>query len=349
MFELPFGSPAFLHDASTRSGSPATRSTRSCTSPATPTAVSRTGPRSAPARRSSTSTRSGSPASTSCRSCSRNTGRWRRRATSPTSSPPSSGRGCMTRTCCAPTRCRSRRDLHRGPLRRAALQRGDRGARARRARLGDQRVRPQRAARPRRAHPRPPARPCPWTRLNSCATGSRRSRRSTPRCARSWPRSSPTTCAWWASSTCRSRSSRRKILAIVAVRTGAVEDAAAADAAEQRFRETTTAMSAIPAPAGPPPADDLKTLFRDAAKRMHPDLVADDAGRGHAEAFMKRLNQAYKAGRRGGHRQPRPPVGDVPVRVREADRRRCGSGAGRGGRPGRGSGSPRRATPTSPA
>jgi hypothetical protein len=29
---------------------------------------------------------------------------------------------------------------------------------------------------------------------------------------------------------------------------------------------------------------------------MHPDLVADDAGRGHAEAFMKRLNQAYKAG-----------------------------------------------------
>jgi hypothetical protein len=87
-----------------------------------------------------------------------------------------------------------------------------------------------------------------------------------------------------------------KILAIVAVRSGAVEDAAAADAAEQRFRETTTAMGAIPAPAGPPPSDDLKTLFRDAAKRMHPDLVSDDSGREHAEAFMKRLNQAYKAG-----------------------------------------------------
>jgi hypothetical protein len=87
-----------------------------------------------------------------------------------------------------------------------------------------------------------------------------------------------------------------RILAIVAARSGAVEDVAAADAAEQRFRETTTALSAIPAPAGPPPSDDLKTLFRDAAKRMHPDLVADDAGRGHAEAFMKRLNQAYKAG-----------------------------------------------------
>jgi hypothetical protein len=87
-----------------------------------------------------------------------------------------------------------------------------------------------------------------------------------------------------------------RILAIVAVRSGAVEDQTAAEAAELRFRETTTAMSAIPAPAGPPPSDDLKTLFRDAAKRMHPDLVADDAGREHAEAFMKRLNQSYKKG-----------------------------------------------------
>jgi hypothetical protein len=58
-----------------------------------------------------------------------------------------------------------------------------------------------------------------------------------------------------------------KILAIVAFRSGAVEDVAAADAAQQRFRETTTAMSAIPAPAGPPPGDDLKTLLRAAATR----------------------------------------------------------------------------------
>jgi hypothetical protein len=84
-----------------------------------------------------------------------------------------------------------------------------------------------------------------------------------------------------------------KFLAIVAVRSGAVEDQTAAEAAEHRFRETTTAMGAIPGPAGPPPSDDLKTLFRDAAKRMHPDLVEDDTGREHAEAFMKRLNQAY--------------------------------------------------------
>jgi hypothetical protein len=87
-----------------------------------------------------------------------------------------------------------------------------------------------------------------------------------------------------------------RILAIVAVRSGAASDQDAADAAEQRFRETTTALRSIPAPAGPPPTDDLKSLFRDAAKRMHPDLVGDEGGRAHAEAFMKRLNQAYKKG-----------------------------------------------------
>jgi hypothetical protein len=87
-----------------------------------------------------------------------------------------------------------------------------------------------------------------------------------------------------------------KFLAIVAARSGLLDDQTAAAAAEQRFRETTTAMSAVPAPAGPPPSEDLKTLFRDAAKRMHPDLVGDDAGREHAEAFMKRLNQSYKKG-----------------------------------------------------
>ena len=73
-------------------------------------------------------------------------------------------------------------------------------------------------------------------------------------------------------------------------------DRAAAAAAERRYRETTTALRTIPAPGGPRPTEDLKTLFRDAAKRMHPDLQHDDAGRGHAEAFMKRLNEAYGKG-----------------------------------------------------
>ena len=51
-----------------------------------------------------------------------------------------------------------------------------------------------------------------------------------------------------------------------------------------------------PAPPGPPPTADLKRAFRDAAKRMHPDLAVDADARGHAEAFMKRLNDAYRAG-----------------------------------------------------
>jgi hypothetical protein len=87
-----------------------------------------------------------------------------------------------------------------------------------------------------------------------------------------------------------------RILALLAVRSGSPGDAEAAEAAKERARETTTALRSIPAPAGPPPTDDLKTLYRDAAKRMHPDLVQDADGRMHAEAFMKRLNEAYGNG-----------------------------------------------------
>jgi hypothetical protein len=87
-----------------------------------------------------------------------------------------------------------------------------------------------------------------------------------------------------------------RILALVAVRTGTPGDAAAADAAREKARETTTAIRSIPPPPAPPPTEDLKTLFREAAKRMHPDLVQDADGRMHAEAFMKRLNDAYRDG-----------------------------------------------------
>jgi hypothetical protein len=87
-----------------------------------------------------------------------------------------------------------------------------------------------------------------------------------------------------------------RALALVAARSGSDVDARAAHAARERARETTTAIRSIPAPAGPPPTAGLKGLFRDAAKRMHPDLVADPDGRVHAEAFMKRLNAAYRAG-----------------------------------------------------
>jgi hypothetical protein len=86
-----------------------------------------------------------------------------------------------------------------------------------------------------------------------------------------------------------------RIAALVARRSGSAEDKRAARSARDRARQTTAAVKAIPAAPGPLPTGDLKKLFREAAKRMHPDLAPDDETRGHAEAFMKRLNQAFAA------------------------------------------------------
>lgn len=44
----------------------------------------------------------------------------------------------------------------------------------------------------------------------------------------------------------------------------------------------------------PPPS--LKTLFRDLAKRIHPDFARDDAEQKHFTLLMARANQAYKRG-----------------------------------------------------
>src|SRR4051812_2928896 len=87
-----------------------------------------------------------------------------------------------------------------------------------------------------------------------------------------------------------------KILTTIWERSGADLDQLAAEEAAERFRHTASAIQSVPPPPGPAPTGDLKTLFRDAAKRMHPDLVGDAGGRDHAEAFMKRLNDAYREG-----------------------------------------------------
>lgn len=86
-----------------------------------------------------------------------------------------------------------------------------------------------------------------------------------------------------------------RIAGLVARRSGSADDKAAAKSARARARETTAAVRAIPKTPGPLPTGDLKKLFREAAKRMHPDLAPDDDTRRHAEAFMKRLNQAFSA------------------------------------------------------
>jgi hypothetical protein len=90
-----------------------------------------------------------------------------------------------------------------------------------------------------------------------------------------------------------------KILTRLAKETGTPADAWAAYNASEEARKTTAEAKAIPEPGGPVPTGDLKALFRDAAKRMHPDLASDDRARRHAEAFMKRLNHAYRTGDAG--------------------------------------------------
>jgi hypothetical protein len=86
-----------------------------------------------------------------------------------------------------------------------------------------------------------------------------------------------------------------RILGLVARRSGTPGDARAAEAARSKAKRTTSAVRAVPTAPGPVPSGDIKRLFREAAKRMHPDLAADGDARVHAEAFMKRLNQAYRA------------------------------------------------------
>lgn len=73
-------------------------------------------------------------------------------------------------------------------------------------------------------------------------------------------------------------------------------DVRAAGAAEEHSRRTTAEAEAVPSPGPPPPEPDLKRLFREAAKRMHPDLATSEHARAHAEAFMKRLTAAYRDG-----------------------------------------------------
>ena len=73
-------------------------------------------------------------------------------------------------------------------------------------------------------------------------------------------------------------------------------DAETARAARERSNETTALAAAIPPPSKAP-TDDLKKLFRDAVKQVHPDRFGSDpVAQGHAEAFMKRINAAYQAG-----------------------------------------------------
>jgi hypothetical protein len=76
------------------------------------------------------------------------------------------------------------------------------------------------------------------------------------------------------------------------------------DSARRRARETRqraqetheAAFGADQEPEEFDPSPSLKTLFREVAKRIHPDFASDEAERKHFTLLMTRANQAYNCG-----------------------------------------------------
>lgn len=82
--------------------------------------------------------------------------------------------------------------------------------------------------------------------------------------------------------------------------------AATATATAATFRAAESQRLLEEATAGPPdamspsgdegPSDDLRSIYRDAAKRIHPDLATDDDEKARRHGLMAALNAAYGAG-----------------------------------------------------
>ena len=70
-----------------------------------------------------------------------------------------------------------------------------------------------------------------------------------------------------------------------------------AQEARQRAQEThEAAFGADQEPEEFDPSPSLKTLFREVAKRIHPDFASDEVERKHFTLLMTRANQAYNCG-----------------------------------------------------
>jgi hypothetical protein len=71
-----------------------------------------------------------------------------------------------------------------------------------------------------------------------------------------------------------------------------------AESARVRAKESAEALGDIsrePSPLGFEPTEELKSLYRQAAKELHPDLTTDEAERVRRQRAMAELNRAYEA------------------------------------------------------
>ncbi len=94
---------------------------------------------------------------------------------------------------------------------------------------------------------------------------------------------------------------------------GRPEDLRDAEAARERARESAGAARAMAGEDGhhgesgttsmPVPSADARRIYRDLAKRCHPDLGTDDADRARRARFMARVNEAYARGDIAGLRR----------------------------------------------
>lgn len=75
------------------------------------------------------------------------------------------------------------------------------------------------------------------------------------------------------------------------------EQAQKATEARQKANETDAAVEdALRTPTQGPKSDTLRKLYREAAKKMHPDYADDASDRKLREGFMARVNEAYSQG-----------------------------------------------------
>jgi hypothetical protein len=76
---------------------------------------------------------------------------------------------------------------------------------------------------------------------------------------------------------------------------GEAERARAAEARTRAEESARATADAADIAEQPPPSKELKDLFREVAKAVHPDLAATDAERAERERLMAAANEAYRA------------------------------------------------------